>query len=156
MDQGQQVGRELSGQTRVLLDETKTQLQDQVQSQTQRLAEALHRLSDEAKALADGRPQEARTLRDYVAKTAGKLDKIADDLESKGAQGLLEELQTLARSHPGSFMLGAGVTGVAVGRLLRNAADADRRPSQEELVGACRSSAASPRRRGRPTGAPLP
>ncbi len=131
--QGAQVAQELSDQARGLLDETRTQLQDQAQIQAQRVSEALRRLGGEAQALAEGRPQDARTLGDYLAKTAVKLDEIADDLDSKGAQGLLEDLETLARSHPGSFLLGAGVVGLAVGRLLRNAKD-DRQPAPEELA----------------------
>lgn len=131
--QGAQVAQELSDQARGLLDETKTQLQDQAQTQAQRMAEALRRLGGEAQALAEGRPQDAPTLRDSLATTAVKLDEIADDLHSKGAEGLLEDLQTLARSHPGSFLLGAGVAGLTIGRLLRNAKD-EHQPSPEELT----------------------
>jgi exonuclease VII large subunit len=130
--QAAEVAQELSDQARGLLDEARAQLRDQAETQVQRLAEGLHRLGDEAQALAEGRPQEARTLRDYVDKTSAKLDEIADDLESKGAEGLWEDLQTLARSHPGSFLLAAGVAGLAVGRLVRSAAPGERQPSPEE------------------------
>lgn len=130
--QASQLAEELSGHARDLLDEAKAQLQDQAETQIQRLAQGLHRLGDEAQALAEGRPQEARTLRDYVDKTSVKLDEIAEGLESKGAEGLLEDLQTLARRRPGSFLLGAGVAGVVVGRLVRSAAAGGHQPSTEE------------------------
>ncbi len=78
-------------------------------------------LRDEAKALADGRLQEARTSRDYVAKTRASSTRSPTTSSPRGAEGLLAELRTVARSHPGSFLLAPGV---AVGRLVRNAADA--------------------------------
>lgn len=131
--QAAQLAEELSGHARDLLDETKAQLQDQAETQVQRLAQGLHRLGDEAQALAEGRPQEAHTLRDYVEKTSVKLDEIAEGLESKGAEGLLEDLQTLARRRPGAFLLGAGVAGLVVGRLVRSASTGDGQASPEEL-----------------------
>jgi gas vesicle protein len=128
-EQVAQVAQELSDQARYLLDETKAQLQDQAQAQSERLAEALHRLGEEAQALAEGRADDAPTLRDYVRKAADKLEEIADDLESESAEGLLEDVQTLARRRPGLYLVGAGAAGLVVGRLVRNAGNYDSRPS---------------------------
>lgn len=128
-EQVAQVAQELSDQARYLLDETKAQLQDQAQAQSERLAEALHRLGEEAQALAEGRADDAPTLRDYVRKAADKLEEIADDLESESAEGLLEDVQTLARRRPGLYLVGAGAAGLVVGRLVRNAGNDDSRPS---------------------------
>jgi hypothetical protein len=83
---------------------------------------------------------------DYLHKAAVELDKIADDLEARGAEGLFEDVQTFARKHPGAFFLGAGVTGLAVGRVLRNAANDARQPAPEELPPA----ATAPASRRRP------
>lgn len=131
--QAAQVAQELSDQAMGLLAETKTQLQDQAQTQIQRLAEALYGLGDQLQALVDGRPQDAPTLLSYLRNAPVELDKIADDLESRGAEGLLEDVQTFARRHPGAFLVGAGVAGLAVGRVLRNAANDARQPAPEEL-----------------------
>lgn len=144
-EQVAQVAQELSDQARYLLDETKAQLQDQAQAQSERLAEALHRLGEEAQALAEGRADDAPTLRDYVRKAADKLEEIADDLESKSAEGLLEDVQTLARRRPGLYLVGAGAAGLVVGRLVRNAGNDDSRPSP----GARGASITTPTPRGR-------
>ncbi|MDQ3305272.1 MAG: NAD(P)/FAD-dependent oxidoreductase [Actinomycetota bacterium] len=144
-EQVAQVAQELSDQARYLLDETKAQLQDQAQAQSERLAEALHRLGEEAQALAEGRADDAPTLRDYVRKAADKLEEIADDLESESAEGLLEDVQTLARRRPGLYLVGAGAAGLVVGRLVRNAGNDDSRPSP----GARGASITTPTPRGR-------
>jgi F0F1-type ATP synthase membrane subunit b/b' len=54
--QATQVAQELSDHGKGLLEEARTQVQDQAQTQIQRLAQALHRLGDEAQALAGPTP----------------------------------------------------------------------------------------------------
>ena len=124
--QAVQVRDELAAQSRTVVDETRNKLTAQTQTQARRAAEGLTRLAAEAQALADGRPDEAETIRGYVAQSADRLFEaadrfygLADDVESRGVEGLLSDLQRFARRRPGAFLLGAAVAGFGVGRAVR-------------------------------------
>jgi len=123
-EQASQVKQELAVQSRNLLDQSRTQLQVQAQTQTDRLADNLRRFGAEAEALADGRPEEAGATRDFVRQTAERLQGWADDLDERGVEGVIDDLADFARQRPGVFLLGAAAVGFGVGRLLRNGAAA--------------------------------
>ncbi|MDP9019452.1 MAG: hypothetical protein M3N25_01395 [Actinomycetota bacterium] len=138
--QAAQITQEVTTHGRGLYDETRQQLQEQAESQTQALAAALHRWGDETQALADGRPEDAGTMAEYAQQWAGKLHDFGSAIEMRGVDGLLEEVQDLARRRPGAFLLGAALIGFGGGRLVRSArgggedsapADGDRRRELE-------------------------
>lgn len=112
---------ELWAQTRQLARETRGQVQDQAESQTQRLAQTLGRLSEEVRALAEGRPEEAPTVGNYVSSTADRLDSLAQQIKVRGAEGLVGDLEDFARRKPGPFMVGAVIAGFGLGRILKAA-----------------------------------
>ena len=83
-------------------------------------AEHLRRFAQQGVALADGRPQDAPDLADYVRHMADKLleaadlaDALAEDVPSRGTEGFLEDLQGLARHRPGLFVLSTAAALVA-------------------------------------------
>jgi hypothetical protein len=138
------VAGEVSDQTRSLLEETRSRLEAQTQEGFQRLGDSCRQLGGEARALAEGRPEDAPVLSDYAwraADTLGgvadRLEQLAEEVESDGLPALLEELQSIARRRPGLFLLGAAVAGVGVGRLVR--AGRDDGDSEPEAVGAGRT-----------------
>lgn len=119
---------EASWQARRAVDDTKVALQGQAATQLGRLGDRIRQLSDEAMALADGNPQAAVTLRDFVTDTAGRLADAADrvssfgsDLETRGLSAALSDLQSFARRRPGLFLLGALGGGFVAGRMARSA-----------------------------------
>ncbi len=118
-EEAAQVSEELSEQARSLLEETKGQLQDQTQTQVERLSETLRRFGAQGQALAEGRPGQAGSLPDYVRDAAGRLEQLADEVDARGVEGLVDDLQSFARRRPGVFLLGAAVMGFGVGRLVR-------------------------------------
>lgn len=119
-EQATQVKEELAEQGRNLLQESRSQLQLQAQTQTERVAESLRRLGTEAEALAEGRPEEAGRWRELTQQAAERLQDWADDLEARGVQGLVDDVADLARDRPGVFLLAAAAVGFGVGRLVRN------------------------------------
>ena len=119
-EQAAQVGQEVSAQARTLLDETTAQLEGQVRAQAERAAEALRSLAGEVRAVAEGRPGEGDRVVDYLGQAAERLRDVADDVEAKGPQGLLDDVQRLARTRPTTFLLGTAVAGFVVGRVARS------------------------------------
>lgn len=131
-EQAYQVRDELAAQGRTVVHETRSKLQHETEVQARRAADGLSRLADEVRALAEGRPEEAVTVRDYVAQGADKLleaaDRItglADEVEEKGIDGLVDDLKRFARRRPGAFLLGAAVAGFGVGRIVRAGGEDD-------------------------------
>jgi hypothetical protein len=45
-------------------------------------------------------------------------------MDQRGVEGVLDDVRSFARRRPGVFLLGAGIAGFAVGRLVRGAKDA--------------------------------
>ena len=141
-EQAYQVREELAAQGRTVVHETRSKLQQETEVQARRAADGLSRLADEVRALAEGRPEEAVTVRDYVAQGADKLveaaDRIAglaDEVEEKGIDGLVDDLKRFARRRPGAFLLGAAVAGFGVGRIVRAGGDDDDDDEVEPLDG---------------------
>ncbi|MDQ4134110.1 MAG: hypothetical protein M3179_13115 [Actinomycetota bacterium] len=125
-EQASAVAEDATDQARDMLDQTKTRVQEQTASQTQRLADRLAEFGDEAMALSEGRAEDAERARRIASQAAEKLfeaaDKVsvvADDIEERGLEGLLDDVQRFARRRPGLFLFGAAVAGFGVGRLVR-------------------------------------
>ena len=137
--QAMQVRDELATQGRTVVEETRNKLQEQTQAQARRAGDGIARLASEAQALAAGRPEEAETIRDYVAQSADRLLEVADrlygladDVESRGIDGVLSDLQRFARRRPGVFLVGAAVAGFGVGRAVRSAQGDDNDNEDED------------------------
>jgi hypothetical protein len=134
-ERASEVTEQLSAQGRSLLDDARYQVRNQAQAGTQRVAGALRRIGEEAQALAEGRPDEASALSEYVWRVAdgayGAADRIhaiAEDVEERGLSGVLDDVQDFARRRPGAFLLGAALLGFGVGRLVK----AERQRSDDE------------------------
>jgi hypothetical protein len=123
-DHAAEVGHEVVQQGRRVLEDARVQVRDQADSQTRQAVSALRSWSDRGRALAEGRTDEAGPLTDYARDLAGKVSDTADRFEERGFDGVLEDVKSFARRRPGIFLLGAGVAGFAVGRMVRGAKSA--------------------------------
>jgi hypothetical protein len=119
--QAGQLTQEALSSARNLVGEATGSLRDQAGQQTERAASGLRTLSDQVRALAEGRTDQAGAAGDYARQAGDKLQQAAERLESDGIEGALSDLQTFARRRPGVFLLGAAAAGFAVGRLVRGA-----------------------------------
>jgi hydroxypyruvate isomerase len=121
-DQARQVKDEVATQARGLVDQAKTELRDQGRSQADHAAQAIRRVSDQAQALAAGRVDEAGNVGEYVRKAGNQVRHVADKIDERGIEGVVEDVQTFARRRPGTFLLGCAAAGFVTGRLLRGGA----------------------------------
>ena len=125
-EQAERVRGEVVEQGRTVVAEARGQVESQVHDQSRQLAERLARLGDEVRALKEGRPEDAETVRPYVADAADALYDAADrvyslasDIDERGLNGVLDDIQAFARRRPGAFLLGAAVLGFGVGRAVK-------------------------------------
>lgn len=155
-EQAAQVAGEASAQARGVLEETRTRLEEQAVTGTSRLAENLQRLGEEALALSEGRADDAVFVGEYVRRAgerlleaADRVHGVADDVDSRGLEGVLEDVQHFARRRPGLFLLGTAVAGFAVGRAVRSAR-ADGAAADQQDAPAPAQAAVRPRAGRRP------
>jgi vacuolar-type H+-ATPase subunit H len=123
-----EVGQEVIQQGRRVVEDARDTMREQTDVQSRQAVSALRQWSERGRALADGRPQEAGPLADYTRDLAGKVSEAADQFEARGFDGVVQDVESFARRRPGVFLLGAGLAGFAVGRLVRGAKSAPSRP----------------------------
>ena len=120
--QARQVAQEAKHELRTLAEQGRQELKSQAQAQTQRASQNLRTLSDQTQALAEGRPDEAGPLAGYVQDVSGKLSGWADNLDRRGFDGMVAQVQGFARRRPAAFIGLCVVAGFAVSRVGRTAA----------------------------------
>lgn len=121
-EQSRQVKDEVASQARGLVDQAKSELRDQGRSQADQAAHAIRRVSDQAEALAAGRVDEAGNVPEYVRRAGNQVGRVADRLDQRGVDGMVNDVQEFARRRPGAFLLGCAAAGFVTGRLLRGGA----------------------------------
>jgi uncharacterized protein YjbJ (UPF0337 family) len=121
-DQARQVKDEVATQARGLVDQAKSELRDQGRAQADHVSHAIRRVSDQAGALAAGRVDEAGNVADYVRRAGDQVGRVADRLDQRGVDGVVNDVQSFARHRPGAFLLGCATAGFVTGRLLRGSA----------------------------------
>jgi hypothetical protein len=118
---------EAKEQVRGLLDETTSQIEEQSRVQKTKLAETLRGFGEDLERMS-GQDQDGSDESDsagsdiaqqLVKQAAHQAQDLAGHLESREPQELLDDVRRFARQKPGSFILGALVAGVVVGRLTR-------------------------------------
>ena len=127
-DEVSQVANEVTSQAKALAEEAGDRLEAKAEYGARRAARGVDQLAAEAVALAQGRPEEAPNLVEYVWQAAEKLctasdglHGLADTLDQRGWEGLATDIQSIARRRPATFLLGATIAGLGVGRTVRNA-----------------------------------
>jgi hypothetical protein len=94
-------------------------LNEQRETQTQRLASGMRSAGGQAQALAQGDLDSAGMLGYYAQAIGERLEAVAEDLEQRGPAAVLADLDRFAEARPGAFLLGMCAAGFALGRLLR-------------------------------------
>ena len=115
------VASEAKAQARNVLDETRTALRSQARQGSDRTAGALDNLSSQFRALASGDREGAGELGRYADRASEQLHAAAQQIGSRGFDGLIDDVQSFARRRPGVFLAVAAASGFAVGRLFRGA-----------------------------------
>jgi hypothetical protein len=122
-DQAKQVTGEAGRQARDLIGEARGQLGDQASAQQQKVADGLRSLVDELSSMAEKGGQSGPAT-ELAHRAAERVRQAAFWLDKREPGDLVGEVRRLGRQHPGTFLLGATLAGVVVGRLTRGAVEA--------------------------------
>ena len=123
--EGQRVVSEAVGQARNLVGEARAQVAQQATSQQSKAISTVRSLSDELQTMASSSDQSGLAS-ELVRQAATRVQQMADFLESREPQDLVEDARNFARRKPGVFLLGAAAAGLAAGRLTRAGVDIKR------------------------------
>jgi hypothetical protein len=129
-DSARDVAAEASDQVKVVASEAKQQLdrlvtegrsevRQQAEQRTAQAAGQLRTVSEQIRALAEGRPEAAGQLVGYARDAQNQLRRLAARMEQGGPQGIADDVTRFARRRPGMFLAGAVGVGFVVGRLVR-------------------------------------
>lgn len=118
-EQAREVAGRAKDQARELVDQATSELRTRADEQSARAAAGLDQLAARVRALAAGRPEEAGPLRDYAVELGQRTQRVAERLRTQGADGVLDDLRSLARRRPGMFLAGAAAAGFVAGRLVK-------------------------------------
>ena len=111
-------------QARNLVDEARTQVQQQSKSQLESLVSTLQTFADDLERMARGEGSHAGLAQDIVTQVSEKAKSFSSQLRGQEPAQVLDQARDLARRRPGTFLLGALAAGVVAGRVARGAKDA--------------------------------
>jgi hypothetical protein len=123
--EGQKVVSEAVGQARNLMGEARSQVAQQATSQQSKAVSTVRSLGDELQTMASS-SDSSGIAAEVVRQAATRVQGVADWLESREPQDLIEDVRSFARRKPGAFLFGAAAAGLAAGRLTRAGVDAKR------------------------------
>jgi uncharacterized protein YjbJ (UPF0337 family) len=119
MDEASTVADDAKFQARRLADQSRGELRRSADEQAHRLAETLRDISGQLHEMARGEAPAPGLVSDVTHQAAGSTQRMAQRLDDKGMEGVLDDVKQFARRRPGVFVLGALGAGVVAGRLLR-------------------------------------
>lgn len=125
-DEAKSVTSDVRQQARGLVDETKTQVEDQSRQQRDRLVTTVRSFSDDLEEMSNERSGMAS---DVMREVAQRARSIGDSLDGREPAELLDDLRSFARRRPGMFLAGSLVAGVLVGRIVRGGREAAKNDS---------------------------
>jgi len=126
---GEQVGEFKDAsveQAKNLVHEATHAIRTQTDEQTKRVVDALRENGDQLSEMAQHASRPDVPVVDATRRLADVTHRAADKLEREGTQGILRDVKTFARHHPGAFLGSAFVLGIAAGRFLRSDVDQHR------------------------------
>jgi vacuolar-type H+-ATPase subunit H len=106
-------------QARQLAGQARHELRQQADSQTERMAGGLRTFASQLQAAMQGDTQNAGSIPDMARDATSRLESLADRMETRGIDGVLDDVQRFARRRPGAFLAGAAALGFAAGRMFR-------------------------------------
>ena len=115
------VASEATTQVHNVVDSTRSALRTQAHQSTERASGALGDLGSQFRALAQGDREGAGALGRYADDAGARLRSMADQLNRKGFDGVVDDVQAFARRRPGAFLAIAAASGFVAGRLFRGA-----------------------------------
>jgi hypothetical protein len=126
-DEARKVASEATDQVQNLLSQATSQVEEQSRTQRDRLVETLRTFGDDLDNMAS--QSGGGMAADVAHDVAGRVRSLTSRLDGREPRELLDDVRSFARRKPGTFLLGALVTGMVAGRLTRGAKAAHDAPS---------------------------
>lgn len=101
-------------QAKDLVETVRTQVGEQVSTQSDRLTTGLRSISTQ---LNEG--DTSGVVGKVLSEAGQRIEQFAGHVERAGPQGLVDDLRAYAKRNPGTFLLGAAVAGLVSGRLAK-------------------------------------
>lgn len=133
-EQGRKVVNETGRQARNLVGEATSQLREQAATQQRRAAEGLRTLGNELQQMA-GQGESDGLAGELARRASEAAGQAAGWLENREPGELVDEVRQYARRHPGTFLAGAALAGLLVGRLTRSLSGGQDGSGQQEPRG---------------------
>ncbi len=131
-DEARRVAGEAKQQAQSLMGDARNELSEQSRSQRDRLVATLQEFSTQLDGMASGEGAPSGLAQDAVRQVADRVRGFSSHLDGREPTDLLEDVRSLARRRPGTFLLGAMAAGLVAGRLSRGAKDARSDGSYDE------------------------
>jgi hypothetical protein len=128
-DETRAVADETRYQVRRLTDQLGSEVREQAATQQSRAAQGIRSLGSDFSQMAEGGAPTSGVANDLVRRAGRKADEVAQWLDARNPDDLLQEVKSFARRRPGVFLGIAVAAGILAGRLTRalTAPDDDRR-----------------------------
>jgi ElaB/YqjD/DUF883 family membrane-anchored ribosome-binding protein len=117
--QASNVVSEAKGHLSSLVDQTKQELRTQMDSRSQQAVNGLQTLSTQLTALKEGRMEEAGRMQDVLNDVQQRVQRYAQSIQERGPSAMADDVTNFARRRPMVFLVGAALSGFAIGRLVR-------------------------------------
>jgi hypothetical protein len=114
------VASEAKEKARNVMDQTRSEVGHQLDEQGRRAGKVVRHASEQLHSMAES--AEPGVVTDLTRQLGDGLENVARTVEQGGVQGVADDLRRFARRQPGLFLVGAGVAGFVVTRLLRSGA----------------------------------
>jgi len=118
-DEAAGVAQDAKQHARRLAGESRDQLRQQADEQGQRLAQTLRDIGGQLRGMASGNEKPTGMVADVTNQAASSAHRLAQTLDQKGVQGVIDDVKRFARQRPGMFFIGALGAGVVAGRLIK-------------------------------------
>ena len=119
-EQAKAVASDAKEQARQLVDNGRQQLSATATEQSQRAASSLRELGTQLQKMVSGEGPAEGPAVDIARQAAERVQRLADSLENRRPEELLNDVKRFARQRPGVFVLGALGAGFLAGRILRS------------------------------------
>jgi len=133
--QAKVVAQQAKQQVTTLFDQTRHELRQTTDQKGQQAATGLKTLADQLRSLANGQPEQAGQLQQYVQEAQDRVSSFATRLENDGPQAVLEDVKRFARQRPAMFLAFAAGAGFAIGRVVRAGAAASAEQNESDAAG---------------------
>lgn len=118
-EQAKAVASDAQFQAKRLVSDSRRQLLDQADQQSNRLAESVREISEQLTTVVRGGSPPQGLVADLAQQASTASSRLADQLQNRRPEELLDEVRRFARRRPGAFLLGAAGAGLLAGRMLK-------------------------------------